>query len=96
VKDLNTAAMVAMYVYDNDRFLAMIEESYQYLVSFTSGRIAEHVRATNENPSIEVLSLSLGGKGFNVNLKVEGQYLEARAIPVEGAFVSFHYRYLVN
>jgi hypothetical protein len=94
--DMNTLMLCVASRFDSDKLQDMITTAFEQLVVTAACKIIEHVHSTNDAPSVEINSLHVGGKGFDFVAIVDGQYLDARAVPVEGCYVRFHYRYIIT
>lgn len=95
LSDIDASRMCMALRFDEDKFQEMIEYSFEMNIAYAAIRIIEHCDIS-DSPSISVNSVKVGGKGFDVSVNVGGKTLNARAIPVEGFFVRFHYRYIIT
>lgn len=91
--DMQTAAMCVAFRFDDERFMSHVNDAFDMMVRAASSKIAD---AAPEGPDVVINSVKVGNKGFDVNATVNGKNLYARAIPVEGCFVRFHYRYIIS
>ena len=96
LSDISTIRICMAYKFANTQFQEMINDAFDSLVLSAAYKITEHYRGTNKKPSVDVRSIELGGKGFDLVILLDDQLLNARAIPVEGHFVRFHYRYIIT
>ena len=97
ISDMNTLRLCLTCKFDNDKFRTLVDEEFTNLVLFASSKISDKCFiAEGEEINVEVQNISIGAKGFDIIINVNGKILNARAIPVEGCYVRFHYRYIIT
>lgn len=96
IADIHVVRICTLYRFDKAVFNKAVDEHYDNQLRLTASRVAEYASTSSENPRVEINHISPSSKGFDVSLLVDGQQISARAISVIGAFVSFHYRYIVH
>lgn len=95
LSDISAVRLCVACKFNKGSFTKLINEEFDIMIAFASYRIVDHCRAS-DNPKIKVTSLKIGGKGFDVQIMVDDNHLNARAVPVEGCYVRFHYRYIIT
>lgn len=95
VKDMFVVRLCVAYIFDNDKFSDLVNENFNSEVAFAAFRILEHSNNADAN-DVKVHRVTIGAKGFELAITVNGRTLNARAIPVEGYQVRFHYRYIIT
>ena len=96
MSDINAMALCMVCKFSSDKFQSMINESFDSMVITAACRITDHYRGDSKKPVIEVRSMRIGAKGFNIVIWLDNQTINARAVPVNGYFVRFHYRYIIT
>jgi hypothetical protein len=96
LSDPTTIMLCMASKFSSEKFQDMINEAFDNLVLVAASKITDHYRGTNEKPLVDVRSIEIGGKGFDLVIRLDNQLINARAIPVEGYFVRFHYRYIIT
>lgn len=97
ISDMNTLRLCLACKFENEKFRTLIDQEFSNLVWFASSKIADKCsNDDSDNVSVDVKDISIGGKGFDIIIDVNGKVLNARAIPVEGCYVRFHYRYIIS
>jgi hypothetical protein len=96
ISDIFSLRLCMFYKFDNDSFHKLINDEFDLLIKIAANNISNHCSTTNENSNIEVKDIRIGAKGFDIYITIDGQSLHARAIPVQGYFVRFHYRYIIT
>lgn len=96
ISDMSSLRLCLAYKFDNDLFHKLINDEFELLLTIASNQISSHCSIKTENPDIDVKRVSLGGKGFDIYMTIDGVSINARAIPVNGYFVRFHYRYIIT
>jgi hypothetical protein len=95
LSDLSAIRLCFAYKFRQEHFNKIINEEFNNLITYTSFKIAE--RCVDAEPKkVKVTGLDLGAKGFDISITVNEQNLYARAIPVEGCYTRFHYRYIIT
>ena len=95
ISDMNTLRLCLFAKFKNEDFRDLIDQDFESLVSFASYKISEK-SIESDTPNVDVLDIHVGGKGFDIIIDVNNKRLNARAIPVQGVFVRFHYRYIIT
>lgn len=95
ISDIDAVRLCITCKFDRAAFDKLIAQEFESTKAYTAIRISEHCGIT-ETPKVKVKTLHVGAKGFDVSITVNGQDLYARAIPVEGIYVRFHYRYIIT
>jgi hypothetical protein len=95
LSDISALRLCIACKYDEDEFIKMVDVEFEQMLSIAASKIVDN-SPFSEEPSISVNSVRVGGKGFDIHAKVNGKALFARAIPVDGYFVRFHYRYIIT
>lgn len=95
LSDLDAIRICLAYKFQPDSFDKIIDDAFESSIAFAAVRIIDHCSAS-ESPEVIIHNIHVGGKGFDVSLSVDGKQLHARAIPVEGCYVRFHYRYIIT
>ncbi len=96
ISDITTLMLTVACKFSSDKFQDMINDAFDNLVVAAACRITEKYRGESNTPVVDVRDIHIGGKGFDLKLTLDDQFINARAVPVDGYFVRFHYRYLVN
>jgi len=96
VSDISALRICVACKYSNDLFHDLINESFETLLNVASSKIYNHFPELTNESKVKVLDVKLGGKGFDLVVTVNSKTVTARAIPVEGYFVRFHYRYIIT
>lgn len=98
IKDNQTIYTAMMFKFRLDTFQRDIDDIYNYMLNTTTNKIYEYAkfRGVENSENVTVKSVKVGAKGFDVLIDVDGLEIYARAIPVNGCFVRFHYRYIVS
>ena len=81
--------------FNNEKFLKLINENFIECVNYAATKVADYHR-TDKKPVVEVNSTTVGGKGFDLRLTLNARLMHVRAIPVNGYYVRFHYRYIIT
>jgi hypothetical protein len=95
ISDMGTLRLCMACKFDNKRFMKLIDENFDACVNYAASKVAEYHREDSK-PVVKVNSTKVGGKGFDVELSLNGRSMYVRAIPVEGYYVRFHYRYIIT
>jgi hypothetical protein len=95
ISDFNTLRLCIAYKFDNDKFYELINNEFDTLLTVAANQISSHCH-NNQSDDINVKEVTLGAKGFDILMNVGEQRIYARAIPVNGYFVRFHYRYIIT
>lgn len=95
LSDIDAIRMCMACRFKEDSFQEMINHSFEMDIAFAAIRIIDHCNVT-DSPKVSVNEVRVGGKGFDMSVNVNGRVLRARAIPVEGYYVRFHYRYIIT
>ena len=74
----------------------MVSESFNSLVMSAASAIDDKITDKERAVDMKIESISVGGKGFDLTCQINDSSYHARAIPVEGPYVRFHYRYIVT
>lgn len=90
-KDLYTIGLLYSYMFNRDKFNLSIQKDFDFVVDSTAFRICDHV-----DSEIEIKTLNIGVKGFDVIFSTEFADYNARSIAVEGLVQRFHYRYIIT
>ena len=93
LSDISAIRMCIDYKFNYERFLSFVSTEVDNMIITSANRIVNHIGAENE---ILIKETTLGNKGFDVWFKSESRNYNARAIPVNGTFVRFHYRYIIS
>ena len=93
IRDITAIKMCIACKFDHERFLELIDKDVENMVITAANRIICHV---NKDSDVLIKEVTIGNKGFDVWFKSEGRNYNARAIPVNGYFVRFHYRYIIS
>lgn len=96
VSDISTLALCVAYKFSNDDFFEMVSESFNSLVMSAASAIDDKITDKERAVDVKIESISVGGKGFDLTCQINDSSYHARAIPVEGPYVRFHYRYIVT
>jgi|GEM_PF-5616743 len=95
IADMGALRLCIACKFDNEKFLKLIDENFAECVNYAASKVADYHRE-DKKPAVKVNSTSVGGKGFDVRLELDGRAMYVRAIPVEGYYVRFHYRYIIT
>ena len=96
ISDMNTLRICYVYKFQNDSFHSLINDEFDTMLAVAANNIAVKYKGDNKTPEITLHSLNVGGKGFDIQISLDNEHFNARAIPVEGYFVRFHYRYIIT
>jgi hypothetical protein len=96
ISDMFALSLCFAYKFSNDKFQDRINDEFDRLLVNAAYNINSRCNGDNTNPTVVVKQVTLGAKGFDLLIQVDDLVLHARAIPVEGHFVRFHYRYIVT
>jgi hypothetical protein len=96
LSDFNTLRLCLAYKFNSDFFHKLINDEFDLLLTVASNQISHYNPSSNENPEIIVRKVKIGGKGFDILMTIDGNTINARAIPVQGDYVRFHYRYIIT
>jgi hypothetical protein len=96
ISDMSTLRLCLAYKFKVDLFSDLINHEFETLLTVASNQICGHNANQGENPEIKVNDVQLGGKGFDIHMSIDGIRIHARAVPVNGYFVLFHYRYIIK
>lgn len=94
ISDINTLRLCYIYKFRNDDFFNLINDEFDIMIGVAANNISAKNNGSHNN--IKVISLNIGAKGFDIKISIDDNYFNARAIPVEGSFVRFHYRYIIT
>lgn len=94
ISDLSTIRMLFAYKFDRELYNKMIDESMDFAIITAAIKISSFL--PEKSQEIEIKETSVGSKGLDVLFEHNGIRRYARAIPVEGYFVSFHYRWIIT
>ncbi len=95
LSDIDAVRMCITCKFDRAAFEKMVTKEFEGTITYSAVRISEHCCITDA-PKVKVNNIHVGAKGFDISITVNDQTLFARAIPVEGYFVRFHYRYIIT
>lgn len=95
ISDMSTLRICYIYKFENDKFYSIINEEFDTMLAVAANNITMKYKKTNK-PEVTVHSLTVGAKGFDLKISLDNEYFNARAIPVEGYFVRFHFRYIIT
>lgn len=96
ISDMNSLRLCLSCKFENDKFRELVDQEFSNMVIFAASRIADKCPTNNDDIFVDVKNIFIGGKGFDISIDVNGKALSARAIPVEGSYVRFHYRYIIT
>lgn len=96
VSDMMTLKLCYYYKFNNEQFYDLINFEFDKLIKRAANQINSHYIGTETNPKIVIKNIFFGAKGFDIYMTIGDQHINARAIPVNGCFVRFHYRYIIT
>lgn len=96
ISDMISLRLCYAYKFENDKFHSLINDEFDMMVAVAANNVSTRYQGSNTNPEIKIHDLRVGGKGFDMRISIDNEYFNARAIPVEGVFVRFHYRYIIT
>lgn len=98
ISDMDSLRLCIAYKFHNEKFYELIDDEFNNIVSFTASRISSHYAFCNDNEQtgVEVRSIHVGGKGFDIVMDANNILINARAVTVQGPYVRFHYRYIIT
>lgn len=96
LSDLGTLRLCLACKFSSNLFIDLINTEFENLINAAANKITEHYQSDNETPDINIRRINLGGKGFDIIMSIDSKIINARAVPVNGCFVRFHYRYIIT
>ncbi|MBE8232776.1 MAG: hypothetical protein HAW67_03505 [Endozoicomonadaceae bacterium] len=84
------------YKFDRELFFALVDDEFERMIKMATATVSAHYLCNEDDPKIDVKKVSVGNKGLDIKMSLNGVSINARAIPVNGYYVCFHYRYIVT
>lgn len=96
ISDMDALKLCLACKFKSDKFLDLINDDFESCINIAANKITDHCNSRSENPDVSVNHIRLGAKGFDIKMTIDGRHINARAIPVQGYFIRFHYRYIIT
>ena len=97
LSSLELISMCVAYRFNNEKLTKLINESLEFLTAKACYRIHSSASQSDiDSGRIDIVSFRSGVSGFEIELYIGNTPFYLRAIEVEGACVSFHYRYIIT
>jgi hypothetical protein len=96
ISDMGALKLCLACKFKSDKFIDLINDDFENLINIAANKITDHCNNGNKSPAISVADVRLGAKGFDIAMHFDSKHINARAIPVNGHFIRFHYRYIIT